>query len=162
MKSSNGKRGTVCFKTMVSIHIFPSSQKSCIDPGVLNILVKNHLIFLTAFWSQQVIIWYGYLFPAHSHDPWAKEGTFSRYICSPVRAGQGSQLFLLCFPTQVRQACPRARLSRGPLHSQSCSMARSEKPRAVSAPKALQRHQTWEQIRFGETKWHTSALIFQG
>lgn len=113
-----GKGRGVCLRTMVSIHIFPSGQKNCIDSGLLNILVKNNLILLTVFWSQQVFIGYGYLFPAHCSGLWGKEGTFSRCVCSPAWAGQGSQLFLLCFPPQVRQASPRAKLSKGPLHSQ--------------------------------------------
>lgn len=79
---------------------------------------ENNLILLPMFWSQQVFIWYGYLFPAHCSGLWGKEGTFSRCVCSPAWAGQGSQLFLLCFPPQVRQASPRAKLSKGPLHSQ--------------------------------------------
>lgn len=100
-----GKGRGVCLKTMVSIHIFPSDQKSCIDSRLLSILVKKQLIFLTVFWSQQVFIWHSYLFPAHCRDPWVKEGTFSRCICSPVWAEQGSQIFLLCFlPKPGRQA----------------------------------------------------------
>lgn len=64
------------------------------------------------------------------------------------------------YPSQAGKPKGQAFKRSSALTVSTCSMARSEKPRAVPAPKALQMHQTWEQIRFGETKWHTSTLIF--
>lgn len=76
----------------------------------------------------------------------ARQPTFSPVFSSPGEAGKPKG-----------QAFKRS----SALTVSTCSMVRSEKPRALSAPKTLQMHQTWEQIRFGETKPHTSTPIFQ-
>lgn len=152
-----GKGRGVCLKTMVSIHIFPSDQKSCIDSRLLNILVKKQLIFLTVFWSQQVFIWHSYLFPAHCRDPWVKEDAFVHLS----EQGKAAKFFsCVSYPSQADKPKGQVFKRSSVLTVSTWSMVRPEEPRAMSAPKALQMHQTWKQIRFGETKWHTSTLIF--
>lgn len=105
MKSSNGKRERSLPQNQgFHPYFFLRSEKLRIfktweDTGEKPPHLPGRVLITTG------VYWYGYLFPAHCRDPWVKEGTFSRCICSPLWARQGSQIFLLCFlPKSGRQA----------------------------------------------------------